>query len=226
MARIVKEYNERRTELLDTAQDLFYQKGYENTSVADIIHAVGIAKGTFYHYFKSKEDLLDQIVARQTEMIDQVADPIVSNTEMNAIEKFNALYASISQYKLANRDVMIMLIKVLYAHENVVLLDRMMKSREEKFGPVIAKVICQGIAEGVFNAGPAEHVAEMILQMGTQLGEDFARIIEEDEFSPEERERVIQKCMAYENAVARILGAEEGSIRMFNREVIDRFFDV
>ena len=71
MVRIVKEHEERKNELLDAAQALFYQNGYETTSVAKIIDSVGIAKGTFYHYFKSKTDLLDQIVERQIRTIDR-----------------------------------------------------------------------------------------------------------------------------------------------------------
>jgi AcrR family transcriptional regulator len=43
----------RRTEILDVAQSLFYRKGYEPTSVQDIITEIGIAKGTFYHYFSA-----------------------------------------------------------------------------------------------------------------------------------------------------------------------------
>ena len=62
MVRITKEYDERLTEFLETAQQLFFQKGYEKTSVNDIIKKIGVAKGTFYHYFKSKKDLLDKIV--------------------------------------------------------------------------------------------------------------------------------------------------------------------
>ena len=129
MTRVVKTHDERRGELLDTAQTLFYQKGYESTSVAEVIEAVGIAKGTFYHYFKSKQELLDQIIDRQVEIIDQVVDPIVNDVEMKAIDKFNKLFSSVGQYKAANRDVMVMLVKVLYADENLRLLDRMTKSR-------------------------------------------------------------------------------------------------
>ena len=54
MARTVKEPDVRRNEILDVAQQFFYTKGYEQTSVHDIIDQIGIAKGTFYHYFGSK----------------------------------------------------------------------------------------------------------------------------------------------------------------------------
>ena len=103
MARVVKAHEVRRRELLETAQALFYEKGYENTSVADIIDTVGIAKGTFYHYFKSKEALLDEIVRWQTRIIDEVVTPIIKDPRMTAVEKFNTTWANIGQYKLANR---------------------------------------------------------------------------------------------------------------------------
>ncbi len=60
MVRVTKEYDQRLQELLDTARQLFFEIGYEKTSVNDIIDRVGVAKGTFYHYFKTKEDLLDK----------------------------------------------------------------------------------------------------------------------------------------------------------------------
>ena len=53
--RIVKEHEERKNEILDTAEILFEEKGYDKCSVNDILNRIGIAKGTFYHYFKSKE---------------------------------------------------------------------------------------------------------------------------------------------------------------------------
>lgn len=69
MARIVKEHDERRNEIIRTAAVLFSQKGYEKYSVNDIRNAIGIAKGTFYYYFKSKEDVLDAAVEQISEQV-------------------------------------------------------------------------------------------------------------------------------------------------------------
>ena len=62
MARGVKEAERRRNEILDAAQHLFYSKGYDEPSIQEIIDAVGIAKGTFYHHFESKQELLDHLI--------------------------------------------------------------------------------------------------------------------------------------------------------------------
>ena len=57
--RTVKEHDARKNEIIDTAAALFTDKGYDQCSINDILNSIGIAKGTFYHYFKSKEDVLD-----------------------------------------------------------------------------------------------------------------------------------------------------------------------
>ena len=55
--RITKEPEERKQEILDTAMRLFYEKGYEKTSIADIAKEIGVAQGLCYRYFPSKEAL-------------------------------------------------------------------------------------------------------------------------------------------------------------------------
>lgn len=59
LTRTVKKPEERRWELIHAATELFSEHGYEKTSVNDIIQKIGVAKGTFYHYFKSKEEIAD-----------------------------------------------------------------------------------------------------------------------------------------------------------------------
>ena len=60
MVRIAKQPDVRKAEIVNTSQRLFYQRGYENTSVNEIVLNAGIAKGTFYHYFRSKSDVIDE----------------------------------------------------------------------------------------------------------------------------------------------------------------------
>ena len=57
MAHVKKPPETRIAELLDCAQRLFFERGYDNTTVNDILEAAGLSKGAFYHYFESKEAL-------------------------------------------------------------------------------------------------------------------------------------------------------------------------
>lgn len=65
--RITKEPEERRQEILDTAMRLFYEKGYEKTSITDIAKAIGVAQGLCYRYFPSKEALFDSAIDQYAE---------------------------------------------------------------------------------------------------------------------------------------------------------------
>ena len=51
--------------ILDAADRLFYQQGYEPTSFAQIASAVGISRGNFYHHFKTKDDILNAVINRR-----------------------------------------------------------------------------------------------------------------------------------------------------------------
>ena len=67
--RVVKEAEERRNEILDVAQRLFTAKGFDNTSTNDILNEIGIARGTLYYHFKSKEEILDAMIDRTTKQL-------------------------------------------------------------------------------------------------------------------------------------------------------------
>jgi len=87
VAREVKEYDERLQEILSTARELFFTKGYATTSINDIISAIGIAKGTFYHYFDSKDDLLIAVTEQITDEALVGVREIVADPKLNALEK-------------------------------------------------------------------------------------------------------------------------------------------
>lgn len=62
MARVSKQPEERRQELIEAAQALFLSQGYERTAVNDIVKQVGVAQGLFYYYFKSKKDIFIAVI--------------------------------------------------------------------------------------------------------------------------------------------------------------------
>ena len=87
MPRIVKEPLERRNEILDATQQLVITKGYERMTIQDVIDRLQISKGAFYHYFDSKQALLDALIQRiQVEAVGFI-QPLLDNTQMPALEK-------------------------------------------------------------------------------------------------------------------------------------------
>lgn len=58
-----------RQRIVAAADELFYVKGFNHTSFSDIADAAGVARGNFYYYFKSKDDILEAVIARRAENI-------------------------------------------------------------------------------------------------------------------------------------------------------------
>jgi AcrR family transcriptional regulator len=224
MSRIVKKHQIRKSEILDTAQQLFYRHGYEKTSIAAVIENVGIAKGTFYHYFHSKSDLLDQIIERQAQMIDQMIRTVLDESKENALAELNNIFAAIGEYKSENKKVMLMMVQTLYSDENIVLLSKLTKSRIKIAAPQIAKVISRGVKEGLFHTENPEFTAEMILTMSTRLSEEFAHMALKEELNTKNKKKYLEKCRAFERAIERILGVQDGTITFCNKKIINIFF--
>ena len=102
--RILKNYDERKNEILDAAQKLFYSVGYDRTTVNVIIEEVEIAKGTFYYYFKSKLDLLENLVGRMVHKIMEVLKTII-DADTNAAQKLINFYNEAAAIKIENREI-------------------------------------------------------------------------------------------------------------------------
>ncbi|UCH93953.1 MAG: TetR/AcrR family transcriptional regulator [Candidatus Aminicenantes bacterium] len=223
MVRISKEYDERLTEFLDTARQLFFEKGYEKTSVNDIIQKVGVAKGTFYHYFKSKEDLLDQLVNQFTEKSVSQVGKMMEQTDMNALEKANHFFVSIRNRKVENKDLMKMLMKFMYKDENLILRHKIFKRSIALLTPPFAEIIKQGIEEGHFHPQYPRETAEIIFIMAFSMNEIVVELLLQAEEKPENIDLIEQKIKVFEKSVERILGAPEGSFRMVERKYIEIF---
>ena len=225
MVRIVKEYAERKKEIMDTAQTLFYQKGYENTSVNFIIETIGISKGTFYHYFKSKEDLLDNIVEKFTNEIISKLEPIVNDKSMDAISKLNEFYHQAGMYKVENIDIIKTIVNALYNDKNLLLRYKMNNRTTELTLPLMTKVFEQGKNEGSFNIEHPEATARIILFFGTSLGEYNAKLMMSLDENPSNIEEMKKHFNIYQTSVQKILGAPEGSIEIFDEEIVDAIME-
>src|SRR3972149_4661855 len=94
MARIVKKFEDRKAEIVKAARHLFQTQEYDKTSMQDVIDAVGIAKGTLYHYFKSKEALLEAVIEKIVEETIEQMQASVKKATGNALKKMQFLTES------------------------------------------------------------------------------------------------------------------------------------
>lgn len=87
--------------ILDVSTRLFLEKGYEKTSMQDIVKALGMSKGAVYHHFKSKEELFTQVVENFYSKSDWFAE-IAADSSKNGLEKLRAVF----RYELSSEEKM------------------------------------------------------------------------------------------------------------------------
>lgn len=145
--RVVKEHDERRNEILDAATELFQTKGYVKCTINDILEKVKIAKGTFYYYFKSKDEVLDAVVLRFCDVIESRAKQIASSQELEPQDKLIQVFLSMKIDDQVGDE----LLDQVHNTENAVLQQKIMNRTIKVLAPILAKVIEGGNKMGVWN---------------------------------------------------------------------------
>ncbi|MFL0250856.1 TetR/AcrR family transcriptional regulator [Clostridium neuense] len=161
--RISKDPEERKNELIDAAEELFSTVGYDKTSVSDIVKKVSVAQGTFYYYFKSKEDIFMAIFTRGSEKLLLEMKEKVKEKNIDAVEKLIIvikLYVESKKNNVSNKHK---LVEALHNDENTSLHHKVIVVEIATKRAMLTNIIKQGIAEGVFHTEYPEEVAEFIL---------------------------------------------------------------
>lgn len=197
--RITKNPEERRNEILDAAEWLFTSKGYSSTTVNDILQKVGIAKGTFYHYFHSKEEVMDAIVMRFITEGVNTAKRIASDPDLKAPDKIFQIIMGQSP-DLSRKGQMI---DELHQVDNAEMHQKSLVETIRQLTPVLAEVIEQGITEGVFDTPHPKETVEFLL-----VSSQF--LFDEGIFQWEPHE-LLKKAMAFTYVMEKTLGAKEGT---------------
>ena len=223
MVRIIKKYDERRTEFLNTAQELFFTKGYEQTSVEAIIKKMRLSKGTFYYYFESKENLLDELTCKMGEKILEEVKRIADREDLDAAAKLNSAFAVTRSVKLENIELLKVLIKVLYNDRNLFFRYKIFRKFTELLAPEFTKIIRQGMDEKVFNTTYPNEAAHLIFEIANTLSGKIPDLIIDLDKNPENINKVEREFKVYENAIERILGAKEGTFNIVNRNILKNF---
>ncbi|MDR1532391.1 MAG: TetR/AcrR family transcriptional regulator, partial [Clostridiales bacterium] len=163
--------------IIDIATKLFMEKGYEHTTMQDIVDGLGMSKGAIFYHFKSKDDILDAVVKRMIRQLESAARAIANDTALTAHEKMRQIISAINISDGPNGG----LIEELHRPDNAMLHQRSISGTIDMLAPIMADVITQGMEEGVYHTAYPLETIEFILA-GDQLVFDagfFQRTTEE-----------------------------------------------
>ncbi|GLI07532.1 TetR family transcriptional regulator [Paenibacillus tyrfis] len=159
MARITKDPEVRRNELLDAAVQLFGDKGVERTSVSDIVKQVGVAQGTFYYYFKTKDDVIFALIERSLLEQMEYVNSIAGQPGVAADRKLVAALLERPAVLPNHRDFL----QVLHHESNAMIHQRFVSRKISEMVQPIAHILEQGAKEGLFRVEYPAETAEFML---------------------------------------------------------------
>lgn len=152
----MKKGERRKQELLEIAYRLFLSRGYENTSVDDIIDEAGIAKGTYYYYFESKEQTLEEVIGMMIEKEIEAAESFLLSPAP-VPQKIVGIIASI---RPAPEEQTIE--GALMRPDNMIMHQKIKRRLVEKVVPLLSRAVEEGVEQGVF---ACDHIPERVRMM-------------------------------------------------------------
>lgn len=200
--RVVKDAEERRNEILDVAERLFAVKGFDGTSTNDILAEIGIARGTLYYHFKSKEEILDAVIDRMSERLLRDAAKVAGQTEIPVLQRITMTMMAMKVENDFGYEVM----EQVHRPQNALLAQKMQERLLDGINPIVTGLIEEGIRQGVCST---EHPAEAVEMMMLYAEITFDSQVERTKRVWE------QKVKAFTYNVERLLGMESGSLREY-----------
>ncbi|MCR4963322.1 MAG: TetR/AcrR family transcriptional regulator [Firmicutes bacterium] len=197
----MKKGEKRKDALLQIARRKFMEKGYAHTSVDEIIAEARIAKGTYYHYFQSKEQMLEEVIERMLEEGSAKAARVLAS-DISLPEKITGVMLA---YRPSGKELTIQ--DALHRPENILLHDKMNRKLMEKMIPLLSQVAEEGRKAGLFHCDNIPERIRAILLLSSGL-------FDEKDFTARDVDVFI-------DMVEKTLGAAPGTMR-FVAEIIQK----
>ena len=169
--------------ILDTAQKLFMEQGFDQTSISQILEATQIARGTLYYYFSSKEEIMDAIIERTIERAFTASQAFADNRELTVLERLVGSMAALNLNRQEGEEVLLH----LNQPQNALLHEKTNQILLERAPQILLPIIQDGIAAGDMKTDYPYESLEMILTYSLQaFGSSFQAL------PPEKQQQKLQ----------------------------------
>ena len=197
--RVSKRHDVRLNEILDAAELMFTQTGYEKATVNNVLDKVQIGKGTLYYYFESKEEMADGVIERAIKDITATAKAAADAPASGAHEKMMKVISSLNIADSPHFP----LFGALGNPANALLHQKVTLGMIRELAPILASVVKQGAEEGIYHTDYPLETMEIVLAANQTLYNWTIM-----QFEPEER---APRMAAFLRMIELSLGAKEGS---------------
>ena len=214
----------RREAILRTAERLFFEKGYEETSIQDILDELSISKGGFYHHFDSKISLLSEITRQRGERDLERVRAELRSGKLNPVQKLNLLLSVLHLFERSDPEFAALVLKVSYLDGDVQFREQMRAFMLDALRPLMDEVVREGIADGSFFTRYPGRLGNLLLMLGNDVNDEACRLLARSAENPDCVIEIMDLLDAYRDSVEMLSGAGFGRIALFDLEHLMEVF--
>ena len=155
---MAKTKEERRNEIIETAGKLFEEKGYEQTQVQDIVNEIGVAKGLFYYYFKSKDEVMEELADRYADAIIDAVNKLIDK-DISTFDKINRIFQIFIDSAEKKSGIFMGILNV----KNGITHERIFFNVGKKMVPIVTELILSGNDNGECNCSDPKFITEFLV---------------------------------------------------------------
>ena len=155
---MAKTKEERRNEIIETAGKLFEKKGYEQTQVQDIVNEIGVAKGLFYYYFKSKDEVMEELADRYADAIIDAVNKLIDK-DISTFDKINCIFQIFIDSAEKKFGIFMGILNV----KNGITHERIFFNVGKKMVPLVTELILSGNDNGECNCSDPKFITEFLV---------------------------------------------------------------
>lgn len=197
MGRVSKDPEVRRKEFIDAAAELFTEKGFDNTSVTDITNKVGLSHGSFFYYFKSKNEVMKSVIYESLNEIKYQIRILIENKDISALEKLQ----TVLKWSADTQDTHEELVEFSHRESNAAMhREYTLRSREVMI-PLFVEIVEQGVTEGIFHVEYPQETVEYLTFIFENMDDSINASKTEDEYC--------RKMRALDILITKALGINE-----------------
>ena len=206
----------RRTQILDTAEKMFYERGYEHTSVQDILDALRMSKGGFYHYFDAKDSVLRAVSERRAERRFDRLSADLYGLRRTPISRLNLLLSQANLFEAEEPQFAALMLKLCYvdgdaslnAHRRRTLIDHLM--------PHLGDVVAEGLADGSFHTRHPAEIGRLLLMLALDVDDEVSTMLAREKDNQDVMVRMLELLNTWRDSAEEMIGAPFGAIHLFD----------
>jgi AcrR family transcriptional regulator len=214
----------RRDAFLDVAQRFIQTKGYDAMSIQDVLDELEASKGAFYHYFDSKQALLEAVVERFADVALAQVGPVLDDPQLPALRKLEKFFAGIARFKAEQKELVLAIIEVWNSDGNALVREKLRRLTERIMVPLLSAVVKQGVDEGVCKVDSPDETARVLVALMEGFQQQATDLFIARQAGTVSFEVVKRSVAANTEAFERILGIPKGSVTLTDEPTLRFWF--